>query len=58
MPGFHVKFGVLAVGDHLPSSGEHLIDGGLDVQFVGSAVGEAVDSRAERNGGIDDVGGV
>ena len=56
VPGFHVKFGVLAVADRLPSGGEHLLDRWLDESFVRGAVREPVDAGAQGLRGDDRVG--
>ena len=56
VPGFHVKLGVLAVADRLPSGGEHLLDRRLDESFVRGAVREPVDAGAQGLRGDDRVG--
>jgi hypothetical protein len=53
-----MEFGVLAIGDGLPSSGEDLLDGIGNVEFVGFAVAEAVDAGAESFGGTNGVRGM
>jgi len=45
-----VQFGVLTVGYGLPTGRENLLDGVLDVELVGSAIGESVNAGTERFG--------
>jgi hypothetical protein len=53
-----VEFGILAIGDGLPSSGEDLLDGIGSVEFVGFTVAEAVDASAESFCGTNGVSGM
>jgi len=42
-----VEFGVLAVGNGLPTSGKNFFNGVRDVEFIGGPIAEPVDAGAE-----------
>src|SRR5579864_8717855 len=61
VPGFDHEFGVLAVGDGLPSGIEDFLQQRIFEQMVGTACAQTINGGAERMHGtvcIGDVGGV
>jgi len=58
MPGFGVEFGVLPIGDSLPSGGENFLNIFGSEDFFGGTVADAVDACAQGFRGTDGVDGM
>src|SRR4030081_186746 len=48
MPGFHVKFRVLPIGDGLPARGQYLLENRVRKKLVSSRSRYAIDAGAQR----------
>src|SRR5690348_8194768 len=58
VPGFHVEFCVLSIGDWLPSRRKHLLHRGLGKHLVGGLKVDTVDASTKRFGWNECFGGM